>query len=183
MPWLGISKAETVNQQSDSFYSSYKKLQAFCKHKKTGILNLLGFPLFLLSPSHHNFFVRHINISSGANHTFGASHISFHLSSVASFLPGRFISTSPCLELCIISVTSSVVPSLPPHHLIFPYFPPLQLMLLNSQHFICGSKKEGGLQTSRSIVPTKNDLEISICDSDFWSSSMSSDSIIRFGTI
>ena len=27
----------------------------------------------LLSPSHHNFFVRHINISSGANHTFGAS--------------------------------------------------------------------------------------------------------------
>ena len=43
-------------------------------------------------------------------------------------------------------------------------------MLLNSQHFICGSKKEGGLQTSRSIVPTKNDLEISICDSDFWSS-------------
>ena len=27
----------------------------------------------IVSPSHHNFFVRHINISSGANHTFGAS--------------------------------------------------------------------------------------------------------------
>ena len=30
-------------------------------------------PLTFLSPSHHNFFVRHINISSGANHTFEAS--------------------------------------------------------------------------------------------------------------
>ena len=30
-------------------------------------------PKTSMSPSHHNFFVRHINISSGANHTFGAS--------------------------------------------------------------------------------------------------------------
>ena len=64
--------------------------------------------LNFLSPSHHNFCVRHINISSGANYTFFRSNpqFSFHLSAVASFLPGRFIIANSFLELCIISTTS-----------------------------------------------------------------------------
>ena len=137
-----------------------------------------------MSPSHHNFFVRHINISSGANHTFEASLPYFLPPFGCRQLPARTLhfnqpllrtvhyfcyficgsitsTTSP--DISLFSATSIDVTQLPTLHLWF--------------------QKRGGLQTSRSIVPTKNDLEISICDSDFWSSSMSSDSIIRFGTI
>ena len=141
-------------------------------------------PKTSMSPSHHNFFVRHINISSGANHTFGASLTYFLPPFGCRQLPARTLhfnqpllrtvhyfcyfifgsitsTTSP--DISLFSATSIDVTQLPTLHLWF--------------------QKRGGLQTSRSIVPTKNDLEISICDSDFWSSSMSSDSIIRFGTI
>ena len=137
-----------------------------------------------MSPSHHNFFVRHINISSGANHTFEASLPYFLPPFGCRLLPARtlhynqpFLRTVHCFcysicgsinsttspDISLFSATSIDVTQLPTLHLWF--------------------QKRGGLQTSRSIVPTKNDLEISICDSDFWSSSMSSDSIIRFGTI
>ena len=141
-------------------------------------------PKTSMSPSHHNFFVRHINISSGANHTFGASLTYFLPPFGCRQLPARTLhfnqpllrtvhyfcyficgsitsTTSP--DISLFSATSIDVTQLPTLHLWF--------------------QKKRGLQTSRSIVPTKNDLEISICDSDFWSSSMSSDSIIRFGTI
>ena len=44
------------------------------EHKCSHVILLIFILAWLVvSPSHHNFFVRHIYISSGANHTFGAS--------------------------------------------------------------------------------------------------------------
>lgn len=71
-----------------------------------------------MSPSHHNFFVRHINISSGANHTFGAS------------LP-YFLPPFGCRQL-------------PARTLHFNQ--PLLRTVHYFCYFICGSKKEGGFK-------------------------------------
>ena len=151
-------------------------------------------PKTSMSPSHHNFFVRHINISSGANHTFGASLTYFLPPFGCRQLPARTLHfNQPLLRtvhyFCYFICGSIRFLLL---HLWFHNFHHITWYFLIFRHFNwCYSTpntsfvvpKKRGLQTSRSIVPTKNDLEISICDSDFWSSSMSSDSIIRFGTI
>lgn len=121
-----------------------------------------GFQNSILSPSHY-LCEAHQHFIWGKPHFRGNPQFFFHLSAVTSFLPGHFIITNFFLELwhyyCYFIcgfVNSTTLPE-------------ISLFSTTSINItqLPVVPKRRGLQTPQSIVPTKNNLEISTYDSDF----------------